>query len=343
MCTSPINPDSDHDALQDGWEVLGLRFPNDEFIDIPAIGANPRNKDIFVQCNYEQGTGAGPEVWRYITNLFKRRGITLHVSQNERSAAASPIKAEQAASLKDASGIYYFPPKLNWIHHYIYSSTISGRSSADIYITIEAGQGGRHHIYPITHELGHELSLGHGGRVGSNSLIRVGDYLYYDGGWDITNLKPNYLSVMNYGYNNSVLCFNPTTGEQIGEVDFSDQQLSSLNEALLAESDSAFATAVRGRTCTTATRGFVVANRRTMTPFSISQAYQIWSCATAKIMTVIEALTRAAWTLTPIAWRTHSTIALRPQTQIRVILATTILAMPASSRRSPTWRSSDKH
>jgi hypothetical protein len=36
-----------------------------------------------------------------------------------------------------------------------------------------------------------------------------------------------------------------------------DQQLPSLNEALLAESDNHFASAVRRRTCTTATPGFV--------------------------------------------------------------------------------------
>ena len=36
-------------------------------------------------------------------------------------------------------------------------------------------------IYVIIHELGHSLGLGHGGRTGGNTQVRVGDTIHYYG------------------------------------------------------------------------------------------------------------------------------------------------------------------
>jgi hypothetical protein len=81
--TRPDNPDTDRDALPDGWEVIGLDFGT-EFINLPAMGADPRRKDIFVQYDYEQGARVAPEVWPYVIELFRRHDITLHLTENER-------------------------------------------------------------------------------------------------------------------------------------------------------------------------------------------------------------------------------------------------------------------
>ena len=40
------------DGLPDLWETEGYTHPNGEFVDLPAMGANPLRKDIFVHIDY---------------------------------------------------------------------------------------------------------------------------------------------------------------------------------------------------------------------------------------------------------------------------------------------------
>ncbi|WP_028459340.1 LamG-like jellyroll fold domain-containing protein [Chloroflexus sp. Y-396-1] len=274
--TRPDNPDTDRDALPDGWEVLGLDFGT-EFVNLPALGANPLRKDIFVQYDYERGAKVEPETWPYVIELFRRHGITLHLTENERprptsgflaptTGVTSTIGAEQAAATIDpATGQYYFPPKLSWTHHYIYSRHNPGRSGAWHHVTIDVntlecplttpdpqndpacrwfiGDDGRiytwryaaEHIYRVVHELGHNLGLGHGGRTGSGRQTRIGDIVYYEGAWNNTNLKPNYISVMNYRYNASHLCYREDTNQWFAATDFQNGSRFDLDEARLQE------------------------------------------------------------------------------------------------------------
>ncbi len=274
--THPDNPDTDRDALPDGWEVIGLDFGT-EFVNLPALGANPLRKDIFVQYDYERGAKVEPETWPYVIELFRRHGITLHLTENERprptsgflaptTGVTSTIGAEQAAATIDpATGQYYFPPKLSWTHHYIYSRHNPGRSGAWHHVTIDVntlecplttpdpqndpacrwftGDDGRiytwryaaEHIYRVVHELGHNLGLGHGGRTGSGRQTRIGDIVYYEGAWNNTNLKPNYISVMNYRYNASHLCYREDTNQWFAATDFQNGSRFDLDEARLQE------------------------------------------------------------------------------------------------------------
>ncbi len=57
---SVIQEDTDGDGLLDTWETLGLTVTfanNSVFVDLPAMGATPQKKDIFVEIDYmvEQG------------------------------------------------------------------------------------------------------------------------------------------------------------------------------------------------------------------------------------------------------------------------------------------------
>lgn len=296
--TRPTNPDTDRDALPDGWEVLGLDFGS-EVVNLPALGANPLRKDVFVQYDYERGAKVEPETWPYIIELFRRHGITLHLTENERprptsgflaptTGVTSTIGADQAAATIDpTTGQYYFPPKLSWTHHYIYSRHNPGRSGAWHHVTIDVNtlncplttadpqndpacrwftgeDGGTYtwrsageHIYRVVHELGHNLGLGHGGRQGTGVQTRLGDIVYYAGDWESTNQKPHYISVMNYRYSTSHLCYKAATGEWLSATDFQSGTLPSLNEGGLFESSSLGYTLPRNVQCDTADAAFV--------------------------------------------------------------------------------------
>ncbi len=49
-------PDSDGDGLSDDWEQNGVSI-NGQFIDLPAMGADPNKPDIFIQIDWMQGSG----------------------------------------------------------------------------------------------------------------------------------------------------------------------------------------------------------------------------------------------------------------------------------------------
>jgi hypothetical protein len=48
--SEPANPDTDGDALLDGWEAFGVNG-----IDLPALGASPLRKDIFIKWTLWRG------------------------------------------------------------------------------------------------------------------------------------------------------------------------------------------------------------------------------------------------------------------------------------------------
>ncbi len=262
LCTSSSTADSDGDGLSDGWEVLGANTPAGR-IDLPGLGANPCHRDIFLQYDYETGARLEPGVVDEVVAIMQRNRINLHVTENERprppGSAISPLGAVGAAYQRLPGGGYYFDPKLNWTHYYIYSRHVPGRSGAwgryfsfDIhfngflrdedgaYVRDSAGSGvpgscqcpldtpdpnlcrddfpfdtpcrredAGGQARRLLHELGHSIGLGHGGWAGSPVSTVVGGYLSYGRRWDSTNNKPNYPSVMNYGYNGGQVCWLP--------------------------------------------------------------------------------------------------------------------------------------
>ncbi len=275
--TDRYSVDTDMDMLPDDWEVLGYgsEAPGTGWwVDLPGMGADPRAKDIFLQVDYERGARPQPTVFPYIFNMFREHGITFHlVGETERPRPAyGPVSdegAERSAARVDGTGHYWFDPKLTWAVHYGYVQH-SWRASYDWYfVTININTnncplstadpqndpacGPRNmmgEVYALVHELGHNMGLGHGGRLGSNNLIGLGEAIWREGDWDNGNQKANYISVMNYLYSAAHLCYNPTDNSRTSAPSFLGSTMPTLNETALSESaDNPMSVSLRAQPC----------------------------------------------------------------------------------------------
>lgn len=208
--TPSIDPDGDDDGdgLPNGWEINGYDANNDGVIDIdlPALGADYRHKDIFVEMDYmvrgsaTNGLAPSQAVLTAIVAIFNNApvsnpdgvdGITIHLDLDDQvplDTDLDPVWTEFWA-IKST----YFDTVRTAVYHYMiwadsyWGGTSSGRGfipGTDFLVTLGGwhnGAGGTDgdKIGTFIHELGHNLGLLHGGN-------------------DSVNLKPNYLSVMNY-------------------------------------------------------------------------------------------------------------------------------------------------
>jgi hypothetical protein len=96
------------------------------------------------------------------------------------------------------------------------------------------------------------MGFGHGGRTAAHPAADFGDVIVYPNttfGWDNGNLKPNYRSVMNYGYNGAV-CFDTRSGTMVAAETYSAEQFPALDETRLDErATGEFASALRASSC----------------------------------------------------------------------------------------------
>lgn len=284
--THPLDPDTDHDTLMDGYEVLGMYFPGDathfsDYINLPAMGANPRFKDVFVQYDYERGARYQQRTFDFAVSVYRRHWTFLHITENERPRSGttftSTLDAETASyAIMPGTGQYYFKPILNWTHNYIFSRHALGSSyykhyyyvtlNTDTHRTCWVGTPdpqatcARNTVlesYGFFHELGHELGLGHGGRKYGDFWREAGGFIHYgtfELNYDQINFKPNYISTMNYigetSAHASLMCYNPTTDSWLGENEYSTISMPTLYENALDERPtSLFSTALRAQTC----------------------------------------------------------------------------------------------
>lgn len=202
--TDPNNPDTDGDALLDGWEVKGIYG-----INLPALNASPLHKDIFVEMDYmERATATNilaPDsaVIQAIVDVFAaapvsnpdgKTGINIHLEIGNKvtyDADLNPLFDEF-----DALKRQNFEPRKAPVYHYmIWANAYSGGTSSGYSMNIphsnfivtlgrwNGDRGGKNDekIGTFIHELGHNLGLMHGGS-------------------EHVNFKPNHLSVMNYAF-----------------------------------------------------------------------------------------------------------------------------------------------
>lgn len=252
--TKVLNPDSDHDALLDGWELLGKTFADGDRIPLPELGANPLWKDVFVQYDYAKGQRFQAGVLEFAAAVYRGQGVTLHVESHERPASAGVSPAAWTAPVVDAAGDYFFAPHRNWTHVYVWGRDDPGRSSTWFqFVTLDMASRTQwtDQAYVFIHELGHSVGLGHGGHEGSDEATRNGELLRYAIDWDSTNQKPNYLSIMNYRYSTvAPACWDPSTGGYVTSLGFLDRTLPTLDETDLDERpEGAFSTALRATGC----------------------------------------------------------------------------------------------
>ena len=234
--TSPTDPDSDDDALLDGWEVRGVNG-----IDLAGMGALPLHKDLFVEMDFmvrssaANGLGPNDAVLRGIAAVFaaapvtnpdNRPGINVHLERGNQvvyDSDLNPLLTEFGA-LKRAN----FDTRRAPVFHYMIwangydGDTSSGYSmaipGADFVVTLgkwNGGNGGTDNqkIGTFVHELGHNLGLRHGGS-------------------DAENFKPNHLSVMNYSFQTRGILHDNGRA-----YDYQRFPLPALPEAALREAD----------------------------------------------------------------------------------------------------------
>lgn len=200
-----INIDTDEDGLLDQWELTGYDHDNDGIIDVdlPAMGASPVHKDIFIEVDWMQdslrnqrpSTAAINDVIQAfadadVDNPDGTTGINLHVDLSN----AVPFDEDLNPVWNDFDTIKRdnFNQARQKTHHYCivgwrynggFSSGISrGIPASDFVVTLTDYNSDRVMFSgTFMHELGHNLNLRHGGV----------DHEHY---------KPNFLSIMNYNF-----------------------------------------------------------------------------------------------------------------------------------------------
>jgi hypothetical protein len=279
-CQEGADADSDGDALLDRWETNGLDVDGDGTIDLdlPAMGADPQHKDVFVEIDYmveEETCQFGfcfgghshqpkPEALQIVIDAFHNApvanpdgtdGINIHIDSGPDSimnpvSGATWGDASRSEALAHDNGLgaivggqydwsefdtikgvgstpgHFAVVRRDVFHYVIFAHDLGGLgsvsgisrgiSASDLIVSLgewtnKVGtvneQGGT-----LMHELGHNLSLRHGGD-------------------DDFNYKPNYLSLMNYFYQMRGL----RLGGADGHFDYSSTAAATLDESQLDE------------------------------------------------------------------------------------------------------------
>lgn len=240
--------DDDADGLCDNWETEGIDSNHDGQADVFLPGADPNHKDMYVEIDYMKSRRPQASALQDVVNAFSAHDIALHFYVDEEipfsenlafGSGCAPSCPPGMVDFDEVKDAYFGAPgdrlsvnheerleALRFAYRYLLyanelqtSEGISGRAELpgnDATITLgswrTAGGAGpptqRNEAGTLMHELGHTLSLKHGG----------GDHV---------NCKPNYLSVMNYT--------RQTTGLLTAQLDYSDDTLPTLDESNLNE------------------------------------------------------------------------------------------------------------
>ncbi|RKH45595.1 hypothetical protein [Corallococcus sicarius] len=222
--TDPNKADTDGDSLSDYVETFGFGG-----LDLSALGANPRKKDVFVEVDYYPNLRPSQATLDKVITAFASApvsnpngstGITLHLVVDQQIAAAdadmdlNPVWPEfNAIKTK-----YFAAARAPYFHYTVFANQYDGNFSSgisfgipaqDFLLTLGSFNGTeQQQAGTLMHELGHNLGLRHGGN-------------------DDSNYKPNYLSIMNYEYQ----FHGFELGGKVGALDYSRVQVASISEA----------------------------------------------------------------------------------------------------------------
>jgi hypothetical protein len=211
--TDPANPDTDGDGLSDGAETLGTAGG----LNLPAMGTNPLRKHILMEHDwFDDALECAPHSHRptapviaQVTAAFANApasnpdgstGITLindygqgglFTGGNRIPDADGVLSESVFGEFQDHKAIHFAANRRGYfhydmmVHRYDLTSPSSGVAELpgdDLVVSLFCFFDVEQYVRnTILHELGHNLLLQHGG---------------FDG----TNYKPNYNSVMNYRY-----------------------------------------------------------------------------------------------------------------------------------------------
>jgi len=211
--TDPFNPDTDNDGLNDGDEVYGTI----DGLALNRMGASPVKKDIFIEVDWtEDSLDGGTHSHRPSTNAISSvitafanspvsnpytnpTGVNIHIDYGQDNIftggniiPGSPSFIRFNDEFYALKEIHFAQNRNGRFHYAIFthrhnndtnsSSGIAELPGDDFMVTLPfSSQDNSMVSKALMHELGHNLSLKHGGT-------------------DILNQKPNYNSIMNYRY-----------------------------------------------------------------------------------------------------------------------------------------------
>lgn len=254
--------DTDRDGLCDKWEKEGIDIDGDGVIDLdlPARGANPLHKDLFVEVDRFAGQKVFPlggVVAAFakapVENPDGRPGITLHIEMSDEidRYGTTPVVESTPFDHEDIAVVKYGTAEEEEGSHACdkgWFGSASDRKSPNCRNIMKARkQVYRYALYVASLTIGGYSGVGElagndfivsvGSWSNNSQAIQQGTFMHElghtlglgHGGGDHDNCKPNHLSVMNYlyqfpsSYAGRPLAFGP--------------QLPQLDEAALIEAD----------------------------------------------------------------------------------------------------------
>lgn len=207
--------DTDGDALPDTWETNGYDANGDGVVDVnlPALGANPRKKDLFVEMDYMSGRLATTAALDRIVQVFASApvsnpdgstGITIHLDAGSARGTKYdlgggnevPYDADlnpsgtQTTAIKTAN---FAAARKAVFHYMLWGDSYDGGCSSGQAFAIP------NDTFIVT--VGPKCNWNATDDINVGTFIHVGHNIgLKHGGADHLNYKPNYLSVMNYSF-----------------------------------------------------------------------------------------------------------------------------------------------
>lgn len=206
--TNPASNDTDGDAIRDGDEV----YPTTAGLDLPALGANPVRKDIFVEVDwFDDGTHSHRPTAAVVNLLVAAYaaastpnpygaapGIDIHIDYGQGGpfTGGNLIPGGDTVVIFDSEFNVYKAENFNdnrrgYFHYSIHchryntetnnSSGVAELNGNDFIVSLQTSLSNSNVSKTFMHELGHNIGLRHGG-------------------FENRNYKPNYNSVMNYRF-----------------------------------------------------------------------------------------------------------------------------------------------
>lgn len=250
--TKTDDPDTDKDGLLDGWEVKGVYKNGLRVLDLASMGANPLEKDVFIEIDWMQDATHNfkPEdaAIQLVVNAFHEQGIHAHfdvgqffggnsipfqeeitwsefdLTEDERAAYTANgyqylLDMKKFNFGQSRAGIFYYGVFVN------YNPESSGLANpgGNFLVALEENANITKKAGTLMHEFGHTLQLGHGGRL-ENDLQ-----------YDTVNYKANYRSIMNYFYQMNGVPIMTDTGDIVFKLQYSEEALPILTEDFLVE------------------------------------------------------------------------------------------------------------
>jgi len=259
-----VRPDTDGDGLPNEWETNGVTIDG-AFIDLPAMGANPLHKDIFVHVDW-MAPSAGrhfepdPRALRTVIDSFAaapvsnpdgRTGIELHLDLGPTSIMKYVTGGSQPWGALSRAGAVPYSSMVDTAD----PSTIPTLAAA--LAPLQAAHFTPAHRRPVFHYVLYcdKISIAKAGGVSlgfpaadfliahsnlATPIAEAGSFMHelghnlglHHGGDDEVNRKPNYLSIMNYRFQ-VIGTLRPDSRQRA--LDYSRRKLPTLNELDLDE------------------------------------------------------------------------------------------------------------